>query len=92
MRLDEVIAFEGVSSPHLHRSVIAYEPVEGGGFSKKLYLSAKDAAIAYGISVHSVYRLMRDGKRNRRGVSFQPYRLTRKRAKASNSNGSERNG
>ena len=87
VRLDEVIAFEGVSSPHLHRSVIAYEPVEGGGFSKKLYLSAKDAAIAYGISVHTVYRLMKDGRRNRGGVSFQPYRLTRKRAKPSNSNG-----
>ena len=72
--------------------MIAYEPVEGGGFSRKRYLSAKDAAIAYGISVHTVYRLMRDGKRNRGGVSFQPYRLTRKRAKASNSNGRERNG
>ena len=92
MRLDEVIAFEGVSSPHLHRSVVAYEPVEGGGFSKKFYLSAKDAAVADGISVYTVYRLMRDGKRSRGGVSFMPHRLTRKREKASNSNGSERNG
>ena len=92
MRLGDVLAFSGSKGARKHKAVVSSEPCEGGGFSSKTFLTADEAARYYGVSVDTVYRLMRNGSKTRNGISFKAGRATRKREKPSNFNGSEANG
>lgn len=63
----------------LHRKVIATRVLPDGSAEKETYLTAEAAAKAFGVTVHTVYRLMRCGGCTRTGVAFEWGRYTRKR-------------
>lgn len=65
--------------PQLHTKVVATRFLPDGSAEKEAYLSAEAAAEAFGVTVHTVYRLMRSGGCTRTGVAFERGRRTRKR-------------
>lgn len=77
MRLEDVEACKG-KRVRVRRTVEAYELTMDGFMRRLRFDSAEEAAAHYGTSVHTVYRLIRNGGTSRARVAFRAGKPTRK--------------
>lgn len=83
MSLDDFKTYEGMRV-RLRMTVEASELTMDGFMRRRRFGSADEAARHYGISVHTVYRLIRDGGTTRDKVAFRAGKPTRKPRKVVN--------
>lgn len=83
MRLEDIEACRG-RRVRVRRTVEAYELTMDGFMRRARFDSADEAAAHYGMSVHTVYRLMRCGGTTRGKVAFKAGKPTRKPRKVPN--------
>ena len=83
MSLDDFRAYEGMRI-RLRMTVEASELTMDGFVRRRRFGSADEAASHYGVSVHTVYRLIRNGGMTRDKVAFRAGKPTRKPRKVAN--------